>query len=477
MMMRPLRYLALSLLVVAGSPAVDDASAQSVKPHGIQVEASGHATSLLGGAFPYDETGVGVQGAVRYLWPSGVSLGLGGVYAQPEDRSLASSNPRKYMEKYGPYAEVRYQIPDLGAVRPYAGVRLGWERLAAEHIEGASGSGVTGGMLIGTEVWATDRIGFRVSGAASAFTASGLVENASTSGQAWSVEAGLTYFFGSAERDSDGDGVRDGTDVCPDTPRGVEVTAEGCQPDEDGDGRPDLRDACPGTPEGLPVDDRGCALDGDGDGVPDGRDQCAGTPAGLSVDDAGCAADGDGDGVPDGLDACPDTPSGSEVGPRGCSLDGDGDGVPDGRDRCPTTLREADVDQEGCSDVQVGLRDGRYTLPGLPFRFRDVQVNEELEEKLEQMGRELERSPSLSVQIRVYTDTLGPASYNQKMSQRLATAARDFVLRHYPDVDRSRVEAVGMGDAESQGAGGGDGGGPSRVVFIVRSRDQGGGTP
>ena len=42
--------------------------------------------------------------------------------------------------------------------------------------------------------------------------------------------------------------------------------------DSDGDGVPDIRDRCPNTPPGVAVDSYGCPLDGDLDGVPDHRD-------------------------------------------------------------------------------------------------------------------------------------------------------------------------------------------------------------
>src|SRR5439155_497410 len=58
--------------------------------------------------------------------------------------------------------------------------------------------------------------------------------------------------------------------------------------DSDGDGVPDRRDACPNTPAGATVDARGCPSDSDGDGVPDGLDKCANTPHGTRVDAAGC---------------------------------------------------------------------------------------------------------------------------------------------------------------------------------------------
>ena len=58
--------------------------------------------------------------------------------------------------------------------------------------------------------------------------------------------------------DSDGDGVTDDLDRCPNTPRGVKVDAQGCPLDSDGDGVADYLDKCPNTPKGATVDARGC---------------------------------------------------------------------------------------------------------------------------------------------------------------------------------------------------------------------------
>ncbi len=91
-----------------------------------------------------------------------------------------------------------------------------------------------------------------------------------------------------APMDSDGDGVTDDLDQCPDTPKGAPVDAKGCPLDSDGDGVYDYLDQCPDTPKGAPVDDKGCPLDSDGDGVYDYLDQCPGTPKGTLVDDKGC---------------------------------------------------------------------------------------------------------------------------------------------------------------------------------------------
>jgi OmpA-OmpF porin, OOP family len=59
-------------------------------------------------------------------------------------------------------------------------------------------------------------------------------------------------------------------------------------------------------------------LDSDGDGVPDNKDKCPNTPRNVNVDVFGCPLDADRDGVADYLDQCPNTPMGATVDARGC---------------------------------------------------------------------------------------------------------------------------------------------------------------
>ena len=172
----------------------------------------------------------------------------------------------------------------------------------------------------------------------------------------FNLAMGFSICWGTNRRDSDKDGVWDKLDMCPNTPRGVQVDSVGCPLDEDHDGVPDYLDRCPGTPAAAIgfVDSIGCELDTDGDGVPDYRDKCPRTPreAWGKVDENGCPKDTDGDGVPDYLDKCPDTPAAAYgmVDKNGCPKDSDGDGVPDYLDKCPDTPAEArgTVDENGC---------------------------------------------------------------------------------------------------------------------------------
>ncbi|WP_209405210.1 S8 family serine peptidase [Pseudozobellia sp. WGM2] len=103
--------------------------------------------------------------------------------------------------------------------------------------------------------------------------------------------------------DTDGDGVVDINDECPDTPEGTAVDQNGCDLDNtddmDGDGIVDSGDECPDTPSGIKVDEKGCPvediLDLDGDGIPNEIDNCPNTPAleeGFTVDSNGCLKGG-----------------------------------------------------------------------------------------------------------------------------------------------------------------------------------------
>ena len=60
--------------------------------------------------------------------------------------------------------------------------------------------------------------------------------------------------------DEDNDGVFDGWDKCPGTPKGVAVDSVGCPFDDDHDGVPNYRDKQLDTPPGAPVDMDGVAI-------------------------------------------------------------------------------------------------------------------------------------------------------------------------------------------------------------------------
>ncbi len=218
--------------------------------------------------------------------------------------------------------------------------------------------------------------------------------------------------------------------------------------DSDGDGVYDRYDRCPDTPRGVVVDEFGCPVDSDLDGVPDGVDRCPGTPRGAIVDQFGCPQDSDGDGVWDGIDQCPDTPRGAVVDEVGCPMDSDGDGVYDGIDRCPGTPEGAVVDEFGCSEVQLGLDAGRLVLFNVYFNFDQEIARPESKLVLDEVGATLLARPELVIEIQGHTDAIGSDAYNMQLSQRRADSVLRYLLTNFPELDPSRFTAKGYGKSQ-----------------------------
>ncbi|MEO0973110.1 MAG: OmpA family protein, partial [Pseudomonadota bacterium] len=217
---------------------------------------------------------------------------------------------------------------------------------------------------------------------------------------------------------------------------GVDTTP----PDSDGDGVLDDVDQCPNSPIGAIVDSTGCELDSDGDGVPDRLDRCPGTTRGAEVDEAGCALDDDNDGVPNYRDRCPNTPPGTPVGDDGCTLDDDGDGVLNADDECPNTRAGARVDFRGCE-----IRD-EISLPGVNFETNSNVLLPTSIRTLDGAVETLRRYDDLIVECDGHTDSRGAASYNESLSQRRAEAVCDYLSSR--GISSSRLSARGYGESQ-----------------------------
>ncbi|MEJ2201784.1 MAG: OmpA family protein [Desulfuromonadaceae bacterium] len=257
------------------------------------------------------------------------------------------------------------------------------------------------------------------------------------------LTAGVAYQLGGkqaapAPRDSDGDGVTDDLDQCPDTPQGVAVDAKGCPLDSDSDGVPDYLDKCPGTPRGAVVNSMGCELDSDGDGVVDSRDRCPDTPANVQVDADGCPLDSDGDGVPDYLDKCPGTPPNTPVDADGCPLDSDGDGVYDSLDRCPGTPRGIMVDEKGCP-ISFNLL--------IEFDTNKADIRPEYHNRLQEAADFIAKNPAPQILVAGHTDSLGSENYNLQLSDRRAANVRLYLIDHF-NINPEKLVAKGYGESQ-----------------------------
>jgi len=257
----------------------------------------------------------------------------------------------------------------------------------------------------------------------------------------------VNWGLGRADRDSDGDGVPDRRDACPDTPGCATVDERGCPSDSDEDGVYDGYDKCPGTPRCATVDEQGCPSDSDGDGVYDGCDKCPGTPRCATVDERGCPSDSDGDGVHDGCDKCPGTPRCATVDERGCPSDSDGDGVYDGCDKCPGTPPNTAVRDDGCAkEAPLFTTDKKkLILEGVFFEFDKAVLLPESRGTLDRVARSLVDWPEVRVEIEGHTDWDGAEGYNLDLSRRRAQVVKEYLEN--AGVAADRLEVMGYGES------------------------------
>jgi outer membrane protein OmpA-like peptidoglycan-associated protein len=239
---------------------------------------------------------------------------------------------------------------------------------------------------------------------------------------------GLSIRFGGT--DTDGDGIYDKKDACPDVP-GLE-SFMGC-PDTDGDGIQDSEDTCPET-FGL-AEFKGCP-DTDGDGISDDKDSCP-KVAGLS-DMAGCP-DADGDGITDSKDSCP-----NEVGPRGnrgCPWpDTDGDSVLDKDDKCPNEAGTSS--NNGCPEIQDILAEYSKTIN---FDYGKSSIKDEMIEVLQAIVSIIKKYPEAMFVVEGHTDSVGSEKFNQSLSEQRASSIVSYMVDN--GVDASRLKSVGYGES------------------------------
>lgn len=184
-------------------------------------------------------------------------------------------------------------------------------------------------------------------------------------------------------------------------------------------------------------------VDSDGDGVEDGSDNCPNTRAGAKVDAWGCEIviepprDSDGDGVIDDKDQCPGTPAGAAVDANGCELDDDGDGVVNRLDECPGTAPGVQVDIKGC-EIKAEIK-----LEGVNFETNSDRLLPGATNILDDAVATLKKNPSIKVEVAGHTDSDGAAAYNEGLSARRAKTVHDYLAAHGIAVSRMTVRGYG----------------------------------
>jgi outer membrane protein OmpA-like peptidoglycan-associated protein len=194
--------------------------------------------------------------------------------------------------------------------------------------------------------------------------------------------------------DSDGDGILDPDDECPNDP-------------EDKDGFQDS-DGCPDN-------------DNDNDGILDVDDNCPNDPEDKDgfEDDDGCPdCDNDGDGVlecPTVVDKCPDQPA------------------PDTADGCPQKYKLVVVTESKIEIKQtVYFATNKSVIKRVSFPL------------LNEVAQALQDNPTIEVRIEGHTDSRGSDKHNLKLSDDRANSVREYLIGQ--GVDGGRMTSTGFGE-------------------------------
>jgi outer membrane protein OmpA-like peptidoglycan-associated protein len=299
-------------------------------------------------------------------------------------------------------------------------------------------------------------------------------------------------------RDSDGDGIRDSEDDCPEIAEDKDdfQDSDGCPDlDNDADGVPDVDDGaadksgfgtCRNDPEDKDgfQDEDGCPdPDNDNDGLPDAGDKCPNAPEDRDgfQDEDGCTdPDNDDDGVFDiddgakdatGFGTCRDVPEDLDgfEDEDGCpDIDNDKDGFCDpwvaegghgpkfadickGTDKCPDqpeTVNQHE-DDDGCPDTKsknVQLtEDAIVILQKVFFAVDKDIIKKQSFAILNEVAQVLRENPWITgVRVDGHTDPDGGAEYNLDLSNRRAASVRRYLIE-VGGIEPERLTSKGFG--------------------------------
>ena len=308
-------------------------------------------------------------------------------------------------------------VAELGWWEPYLLVGGGYTWMGDYDTAALNGG-------VGMNFWFNDKVGLNIESKLRQSFESDLKGH-------FQHSAGIIFKMGG--KDTDGDGIYDKHDACPEVFGLAEFN--GC-PDTDGDGIMDSEDACPNV-AGL-AEFNGCP-DTDGDGIADKDDACP-TEKGTKAN-KGCP-DTDGDGVVDKDDACPTVAGPAEN--KGCPWpDTDGDGVVDKDDKCPTVAGPAS--NNGCPEELTpahaeALKELARTVY---FETGKATFKAETTGRLDSAFAIINDYPNSKFHIEGHTDSTGSAAINAKLSEARANAVRDYLISKGVPADHLTAKGYG----------------------------------
>ena len=202
------------------------------------------------------------------------------------------------------------------------------------------------------------------------------------------------------------------------------------------------------APEPAPKKEAYTPSDTDGDGVVDANDRCPNTPAGWEVGVDGCPLDADKDRVPNSIDECPNTPMGQPVGANGCPMDDDKDGVINVNDKCPATPANEVVDDKGCTKtVTIAKTEKVEEKINIVFDSGKAVIKPEFEKEVAKIADLAKANANAFITIEGHTDASGNAAKNKLLSQQRADAVRMKLINDFK-IDAARLSSVGYGSAK-----------------------------
>ena len=117
--------------------------------------------------------------------------------------------------------------------------------------------------------------------------------------------------------------------------------------------------------------------------------------------------------------------------------DSDDDGIVDDIDDCPGTPQGMSVNHRGCSVLDARLE-------GVYFASGSAELTRGSEQILNQLTDTLLEHPRTRVEIGAYTDSMGAAANNLRLSERRATAVMQYLIDM--GINPARLEARGYGE-------------------------------